>query len=343
MAGKAGPREVRDQIAGGRVPPVWLWAGPEDLLKEECFEALVAKLVESSLAEFLVHRFRGTEDSIEEAIAACRQIPMLGGRQIVEIRDVDGLRVREMEALCGYLKSPAPETALILAPAGGDRDPKVREIAAFKVPVAVFWPPFENQMPAWVADRFRRLGKRCDDMTAKGFLDAVRGGADAQLSLREMLREIEKVALRAGERPAVTEGDLEVLARHSNERLLYMVADKTLTRDNAGALLALEGALRFKENNEVLAVAVLTRRILGVAALRQGMDAGLSAEEAFSEAGIWDRERPLFAGVLPRWREPHIRQALRALASADRLLKSSPKDPRIVLEGAIAVLCREDA
>jgi DNA polymerase III delta subunit len=197
-------------------------------------------------------------------------------------------------------------------------------------------------MPTWVAERFQRLGKRCDTATATAFLEAVRGAADAQLSLREMLREVEKVVLRAGERAAITADDLDVLASHSNEKLMFEVADRALAKDNASALHALEAALRYKENNEVLAVALLTRRLLAVAAVRQGVDAGLSPDAAMGEAGIWDRDRPVLKAALPRWTEPHIRQSLRALATADRVLKSSPKDPRVVLEGAIAVMCRDE-
>ena len=60
--------KIREAIDREAVPPVWLWTGPEDFLKEELFERLAGKLVGEDLAALNVNRYRGGHDPIEEVV-----------------------------------------------------------------------------------------------------------------------------------------------------------------------------------------------------------------------------------------------------------------------------------
>jgi DNA polymerase-3 subunit delta len=121
VAKEPGSLEVRRAVERGSIPPVWLWAGPEDYLKEELFRILAAKLVDDGMASLNVNRFRGGDDGIEAILIACQTLPMFSARRAIHLRDVEGLNRGDRDRLLAYVARPCPETALVLsAEAGAD-------------------------------------------------------------------------------------------------------------------------------------------------------------------------------------------------------------------------------
>ena len=330
---------VRAAIDEGKVPPVWLWTGPEDFLKEELFDRLAAKLVPAGLEALNLNRFRAGEDSLERILTTAATLPMMAERRVILVRAVEALGRKEREILAAHVAGAGPETALVLATDRGPKDSLCARLAKAGADTRVFWTPFPEETIRWIGLRFRDHGKTCEPRVAEALLRACGGGFEGQVALREVAPEIEKVALNLGDRDAVREEDLVVIGRRAEEELLYRIGERVGERDLSGALHALDGALLFRANDPVRIVASLARLLRQVAALQDLRAAGVSAEEARRTLRVWPKEWDTLAAALRRFPREDLDRGIHRLAEVDRTLKSRADDPRLLLETTLATLC----
>ncbi len=339
MGKDAGSLEVRRAVERGSIPPVWLWAGPEDYLKDELFRILAAKLVDEAMASLNVNRFRGGDDGIDAILIACQTLPMFSARRAIHLRDVDGLNRGDRDRLLAYVARPCPETALVLSADANLRDSFCQRLVNAGAEPAIFWIPFESDTRKWIQIRFRDLGKRCDDATAQALIDLCGAGAGERVSLREIAPEIEKTAMAVGSRDTITEDDLGVIGRRADENLLYAISGSAAARDLSGALRALDGALLFRDNTEVRIIANLTHLLQDVARARDLVDSGLRTGEVRAALKMWEKRWALVEAALPKFTRDALGRGLLALAGADRTLKSTGKNSRVVVEEALVAIC----
>lgn len=329
---------VREAIRDGRIPPVWLWSGPESWLKAHCFDLLVDRLG-AGTESLNTNRYRGGVDPLDLVLATCLTLPMLSERRVVLLTDIEKLSRSERETLEGYVGNPSPETALVLAGERGPRDPLHSRMAVAGAEHAVFWVPFEEQTRQWIRIRFQERGKQCPDDLARELFERCEGGFGRQTPLKEIAPEVEKIVLAMGDRKTVHPEDLAVIGRKADDGLLNEVMGRVTARDLPGALRALDGALLFKDNTEIRILAGLTHRLLGLLRIRELRDQGLSPEEVRRGAGVW----PSLWNEASRGSRLYdlgtLRRGLTALAEADRTLKSTSQNPRVVLEKTIVTIC----
>ena len=160
------------------------------------------------------------------------------------------------------------------------------------------------------------------------------------MSLGAMAPEIDKVALHVGERGTIAEEDLSVIGRKAEEGLLREITACVSRRDLPGALRALDGALLFRDNTEVRIVATLGYRVLDLLRARGMVDSGIPPGEALQRMGVWKKVRSEYEAGLRRYEVATLERGVAALAGADRALKSSPKNPRLILEDTLVTLCK---
>jgi DNA polymerase-3 subunit delta len=323
---------------------VWLWGGPEAFRKEELFERLAARTVDPATAALNVLRFHGQSDSIEPVLVACRILPMFGGRRAVLLKNVEKLDRGERDALAAYVERPAPETALVLT---GEANPEKdawlgRLVEAGAVP-AVFWIPSPREAAVWIRERFAHLGKRCPPDVAMALLAACTPLEGEKVPLGDIAPEIDKVISAMGDRVEVAQEDLEGTARKAHDELLYAVARGVMHRDPGAALTALDGALLFKDVNEVRVVATLTFRLIHLMKARDLHDAGVSERDALTQRFRWSVWGGTSWAEIERaaraWSGAGLRRGLSLLAETDQALKSSSRDPRTLVESTIVQLC----
>jgi DNA polymerase III delta subunit len=348
--GRGGPSLPDDggvaaAIDAGRIPPVWVWGGPERFRKDELFDRLAGRLVDPATAPMNVLRFLGESDGIEAVLNACQTLPMFGGRRAVLLKNVERLDRGEREALAGYVEHPAPETALVLTgDANPQRDSWLGRLMEAGAQGAVFWIPFENDAVRWIQDRIAVQGKRCSPDVARALLAACASADGERVPLADLAPEIDKVVASAGERAEVAAEDLAVTARKAHDELLYAVARGVMHRNAAQALGALDGALLFKDVNEVRVVATLTFRLLYLLKARNLREARVPPGDPLVrrfQASAWGTPWPEIEKAAASWSTPALERGLGRLAEADRALKSTSRNPRSLLEATIISLCTD--
>jgi DNA polymerase III delta subunit len=336
---------VAAAIEGGSIPPVWVWGGPERFRKEELFERLAARVVDPGTAPLNVLRFLGESDGIEAVLTSCQTLPMFGGRRAVLLKNVEKLDRGEREALAGYVEHPAEETALVLTgEANPQRDAWLGRLLEAGAQGAIFWIPFANDAVTWIQGRLAAQGKRCSPDIARSLLAACASAEGERVPLADIAPEIDKVAAAAGDRAEITAQDLAGTARKAHDELLYTVARAVMQRDPARALAALDGALLFKDVNEVRVVATLTFRLLYLLKARNLREARVPAGDPLArrfQASAWGTPWPEIESAAAAWTTPALERGLGRLAEADRAMKSSSRNPRTLLEATIVSLCAD--
>ena len=327
-------KSVRKDVEAGQWPLVWLWTGPESYLKREQFTRLAESIDPTGLN---VTRYKAGETELDPILVTCKTLPMLSEKRLVELSQIEALKRGERDQLAEYVSKAAPETLLILTTERGPRDSLNARLEKAGAKAAVFWTPFARDTLKWIQLRFKDLEKTCSPMIAESLFQTC--GPGEQIALSEIAPEIEKVAAAAGDRSEITEEDLSVIGYKTGSDQLQAVLDCVGRRDLAGALLALHDAMRFKENDPVRVVALLALRLQTVTQVQALMGSGASPSSIPKLAGIWPKEWPKIQRTAAEIPEDAVRACLSILADADRTLKSSPQEPRLVLEQALLNIC----
>ena len=310
------PAAVRQQIKSGRVDPIYLLQGEDDVEKS-ALAGEFAELVDEGLRAFNVERIHAGDlttadrlaDGVASLVAAVRTLPMMSPRRVVIVLQADTLLVpkRESEAATRALdqletivKEADAQTTLVLVAGSVDKRSRMYKLLV-KHATLVECGLIEDRADAerWIRTRVAAAGAEIDPAAAR--LLAERGGTDVK-------------RLR---------GDVERL-------LLYALGQKSVTVEDVRQIVG-PAAL---QDDWAITNAIETGE--GGVALRQlslMLDAGAPPEKILGQLGWLVRSK--FPAVAPA----ELPAAVEALFRTDLALKSSAGDPRVLLEWLVVELC----
>src|SRR6266850_7763669 len=138
------PAAVRKQIKSGRVDPIYLLQGEDDVEKS-ALAGEFAALVDEGLRAFNVERIHAgdlttgdrLEDGVASIVVAARTLPMMVPRCVVTVLQAETLLVpkreseaasRALEQLEALFKQPEPQTTLVLVAASVDKRSRMYRI-----------------------------------------------------------------------------------------------------------------------------------------------------------------------------------------------------------------------
>lgn len=328
------PSAVRQQVAKGTPDPVYLIVGDDDA-EISALTAQLSALVEHELRAFNLERIYANDKGVRafSIVQAARTVPMLGDRRIVLVLRAERLlkpkkrgRATEvareapdeeeppgnLDALEEYVKRPEPLTTLVFVASDVDRTRKV----------------------------YKALQKHATIVECWG----LRGGRDAKVDLRQVVREAERLVKQwvsaAGQQidvPAarlVAEragADIGRLRSDVEKLKLYTSGKPKITLADAQEIVSGETA------QDDWAVTNAIGRADAPEALRQlalALEAGGVPYQILGQLAWYVRDR--LATADPR----RMPAAVDALFRTDLDLKSSAGDPRVLLERLVVELCR---
>ena len=304
------PQQLRANIAAGRVGPLYLIEGTDEVLKSE-LAGLFADAIEPELRAFNVERLYGTDTSLEpRSIAdAVKTLPMMAPRRVVVVLQAERvLNPRESETSDGALKplvecieQPVDSTTLVFVthePLNGTRRvTKLLNKHATRVECGGLGP--SAQLAREIEERAAEIGVTVD-RAAVARLIQLAGGDSGKLRA-----DTERVLVFVGQ-GTVTAAHVEQVAERVER-----------SSDPWGLTNALEAGDARTALRE----------------LRLRLDAG---DNIFAMLGqiAWAIRKP--NGRMP---EHRLRPAVDAMLRTDIALKSSGGDPRMLLERLIVELC----
>ncbi|MDR2911757.1 MAG: DNA polymerase III subunit delta [Alistipes sp.] len=103
---------ARADIAAGRLKPVYLLMGEESWFIDELSDLLADGILDEAERAFNLTVAYGRDTSVGTIINTARQMPMMGSRQVIVVREAQQLK--KIEELQLYTANPSPSTILVL-------------------------------------------------------------------------------------------------------------------------------------------------------------------------------------------------------------------------------------
>jgi DNA polymerase-3 subunit delta len=311
--------------------PLYLLVGPERYLRDAAARSLTeAALRGTLLREFNEASFNLLRDSVQSAIAAAEQLPMMSDRRVVRVRDFARLREADEETLVRYLNNPSPATVMIFI--ADDLDKRKRSTKALLDNcVVVDFPPLKDaEAKAWVKSRLKELKVTADDAVLSEIISLV--GTDVQT----LFNEIDKLASAVADTGRITSAAVDELIGRSRELSNFELGDHLLANNRKRALETLHRLL--DDGAEPVMLIGLIAGNYHRLALAKYLLAKGGREEVFRNISLPPFKRDAYIANLQRNDATKIARGLQLTAAADLAIKTSQATPRLQLEMLVCEL-----
>lgn len=305
------PGHLRSNLA-----PVYLIAGDEPLLVNECCDAVRAAGAAHGYAERQVFTVEPGFDW-NVLLGALQSLSLFSTKRLVELRmPTSAPGEGGAKLLVDIAGRPAEDVLLIVSTSRLDkRGQSSRWVKALEqAGVLVLVYPLEaSALPGWIAQRMRTRGLTPE----AGVVDLLAYHFEG--NLLAAAQEIDKLVMLRGTGTLSLDdirGDLSDNARFS----AFGLADACL-RGEVASVTRILGSLRSEGTEPILLLRVLTREARMLAQIAMRVCGGEQESQVLQSFGIWPRRRALVSQAVRRSGPDSWRHVLSAAARADKVLK----------------------
>ena len=305
--------------------PLYLLLGPERFLRDNAARSITEVALHGTLLrEFNESSFNLQRDSVQSAIAAAEQLPMMSERRVVRIRDFGRLRESDEETLIRYLNNPASTTVMIFIADDLDKRKKATKSLLDNCVIVDFPTLKDAEAKAWAKTRLKELKVTADDAVLSEIIGLV--GTDVQT----LFNEIDKLASAVADTGRITPQAVDELIGRSRELSNFELGDHLLANNRKRALETLHRLL--DDGAEPVMLIGLIAGNYHRLALAKSLLAKGGREEVFRNVSLPPFKRDAYIANLQRNDAAKIARGLQLTAAADLAIKTSQATPRLQLE-----------
>jgi len=305
--------------------PLYLLLGPEIYLRRVAAQSITESVLSRTLLrEFNESAFSLLSDSVQSAIAAAEQLPMMSDTRVVRIRDFARLREADEDILIRYLNNPSPTTVMIFIADDLDKRKKSSKVLLDTCTVVEFSPLKDAEAKAWAKSRLKELKVSADDQVLSELIRLV--GTDVQT----LANELEKLVSAAAATSRITLDHVDELIGRSRELSNFELGDHLLANNRKRALETLHRLL--DDGAEPVMLIGLIAGNYHRLALAKHLLAKGGREEVFRNVSLPPFKRDAYIANLQRNDAKKIARGLQLTAAADLAIKTSQATPRLQLE-----------
>ena len=311
--------------------PLYLLVGTERFLRDTAARSITEVALHGTLLrEFNESSFNLQRDSVQSAIAAAEQLPMMSERRVVRIRDFGRLRESDEETLIRYLNNPSPATVMIFIADDLDKRKKATKSLLDNCVVVDFAPLKDAEAKAWARTRLKELKVTADDAVLSEIIRLA--GTDVQT----LFNEIDKLASAVADTGRITQEVVDELIGRSRELSNFELGDHLLAHNRKRALETLHRLL--DDGAEPVMLIGLIAGNYHRLALAKALLAKGGREEVFRNISLPPFKRDAYIANLQRNDAAKIARGLQLTAAADLAIKTSQATPRLQLEMLVCEL-----
>lgn len=325
-------REFNTKLEKGQIENLYFLYGEETFLLDEALRKLKETALGDGLADFNLSTFYGKDADVTSLQEALETLPMMAQRRVVILKDAQDFKDKNWEELSSLIEEPVDTTTWICISTKIDKRKKLFKNIQKKGIVCEFRKPFENQIPSWIQYIAKRQGLQIG-MQESQIVHQVVGA-----NLLAIDNEMKKLAQYMGDRQNVTIEDIAKVVSQSRIDSVFSLTDAIGARDRAGALECLANLLEHGQN-EVGALALITRHVRILAGLQQAKEEGLRGGKLSQRVGVPAFFLKKYEAQSQRWSPAKLRSTYQALLETDRALKASPVSSHIWLENFVIKTC----
>jgi DNA polymerase-3 subunit delta len=319
----------------GPILPLYLFYGEEEFLIQEAADLVIKRVVDPGTRDFNFNVLYCKDSSVSEITALAQTLPFMSEKRLMILKEIDALKAVDIEELTRYLNDPSPSTCLVMVSNQGKYEKKSL-VAAVEARGAVtrFFPLLDREIIAWIEAWARARGLSLQRDAAQYLSQAI--GND----LQKIKNELEKVELYLKENKTITFEDMKAVVGDFREYSSFDLATALGQKNKEKAFLILSRLVQEGEQPVGLlgAIAWNFRRLVRAKAMEA---AGMGYEEIKRKLSVIFHQSALFQEQMRRFSMEELQKAFDIMLSADRALKSSNLNGRLVLERMILRLCGE--
>lgn len=331
--------KLKQQIKEQAFAPVYAFYGEEAYMSEYYAKTVAEKVCGGEMEEFNRLSFDGQDTPWDDIEQAVQTLPLMAERKCVTVRNFDV--ATHADKVMPLLQHPAQDTVLIflftaVQPSGKSAKWKAFLAACEKAGGAMESKyKTEAELIHLLTKGASRRGCALTDTNAATLV------ARCGNQMLNLLNELDKLCAVAGQGGTITESLIEAAASRTLDSSVFALSKALLNGQAEKALLLLDELLEQKED-PIAIMAVLSNAYADLYRVSAAQSAGRPAAEIAKYYQYGGREFRLrnAAGDLRRLSPRTVEQSVECLATADRKLKSSRVEARVVLEQTLVQLAR---
>ncbi len=314
--------------------PVYFLFGEERFFQMEMLKVFTARWINDDNRDFNFESYDAKDSAVGDWLGACQTLSFFGGTKLVTVRNLHEAKLSDAgtKSLLDYLEQPIADACLVLTADSADRKRKLfKKLTTISGAVSCSAPK-EGALVSWLKKRAQSLKSSLADDAAKRLVGRV-GAKPGMLA-----SELEKLITYAGKKSKITEADVEALVGDIRLENVFALTDSLKSKNREKALSLLDNQLKHNEEPlKILGTIAWQFRLIWEVKYYQSkkMPSGKIAQAMGS--------RPFMIEQAARYTSNFSTQQLyrnyKALVQADRELKSTGRDPRIIMESLILNLC----
>ncbi len=203
--------KIINDLKNYKFSPVYWLEGEEDFFIDQVIHHAEHRILTESEAEFNLTVFYGRDSQWTDIINACRRYPMFSERQVVIIKEAQGMK--EIEKLESYIEKPLSSTYLFIAYKNKKLDGRSKLAKRVKDKSVYFYSKkiAEYDLSGWTETMVRSKGFSISNKALMLLVDHI--GND----LNRLNNEIDKLSLNLEGRKQITDDDIETYVGISKE------------------------------------------------------------------------------------------------------------------------------
>jgi DNA polymerase-3 subunit delta len=343
--------------------PVYLFVGPECYRREGCRKRLLEAVLPPEEREEGLARHSLDEISLAEVLDDARAMSLFARNRLIWVSAVEsalprgraaaaadedeeggGPKAASAETLAGYCKDPTPGAVVVFDARrwdfDGDDKTKMDRLLKFFSPVKAVV-EFRNFSPAearqlaqtLAAERGLKLGGTEIDL----LVEATAGEAF------RIAAEIEKLALYASAAGTpITAADISALVPDAQEATIFNLVNALARRDRTQSMELLDTLVRAGEYLPLALMLLGGIFRMALAAKEQNLRSSQDVQNYYQRQGVpmWRSRAEQIYTASARFPKEKLEEAIRSVFAADRDLKSTRPDDRLVMEDFVLRLTR---
>ena len=319
--------EFQQSIKSNRFAPIYLFHGEEDFLIDEGVQLIISKSLDEGTKGFNLDVVYGSKADAKDVVGHASSFPMMSPRRVVVVKEFEKLATTESakEIVSAYINKPLESTVLVLVSLDPDFRRKPFTDLKKRAELVECKPLYDNLVPGWIADRIRQQGREANAEACQ-LIHSFVGN-----SLRSLQNEIDKVFVFIGDRKKVTVEDITAVVGATKGYTIFELQNAIGRRDSKEAIKILERMLEAGQSPQLIVV-MLTRFFTQLWKLSDARARKMSEQEIAREIGVPFYFVKQYVEFRTNFGTDQIEQNFKSLLDADTVLKSTSRNPHLVLD-----------
>lgn len=321
-----------DKIDKARIRPVYYIYGPEDYLAERHLESIKSAVLQPGFESLNYEVYYRDSMDAATVVVAAETLPAFSERRVVVVKKAESLNESQRKLFYEYVKDPSESTVLVFM--AGAKKPDMRSSFVKLLGELGYLLEFKRlrdpELAGWIKKETKALGKAISERAAMRLLET------AGPRLRDILGELEKIALFVGDKHEIEGTDVEDAGLDCREETIYRLSDAIGSKDLTSAM-----RIYSKISNEqpLKILSAVTREVRVLLKIKVARKRSVPKQALARLAGVppWTLDAYMRRSAL--FTEEELKTAIRRFHSVDLALKSGRIPQSIAMTRLIIDLC----